>query len=57
MTFNPQSPAHAHQDLPLVQANLESLVDPGNGGGADIRSYKVRDNGHPRMWNTGATAW
>lgn len=37
MTLNPWIPAQAYQDLPLVQANLESLVDPGGGGGR----YKV----------------
>lgn len=59
MTLNPWIPAQAHQDLPLVRANLESLVDPGEWG-ADIRPYKVSDKGHGRMWNpwnTGPTAW
>lgn len=35
MTLNPWSPTQDCQDLPLVQANLVTLVDPG--GGADTR--------------------
>lgn len=35
MTPNPWIPTQTHQDLPLVQANLESLVDPVEVGGRE----------------------